>query len=139
MEPALHNGATSYVSEIIPKVLKLHRGDIVGASIKINNGSTRVIKRIIGLPGEHVILQDGKIYINGHLLHEGYITTLIKTEGEFDYILDKDEYILLGDNREDSLDSRDERFGVVKKKEIDFVLLEPKISKEWMERYNYER
>lgn len=67
------------------------------------NGSF-LIKRIIGLPGEKVAIQDGKVFINDGALEEPYIR--IQTPGATSLVLNKDEYFVLGDNRSKSLDSR---------------------------------
>ena len=126
MFPTLHDGDVIYASEIIPKVTSINRGDIVGITTKVNNNTSRIIKRVIGLPGEHVVLKKGVIYINDQILIEPYIPKDVETYGEFDFQLHEGQYIVLGDNREDSLDSRDKRVGIVKKKEIDFVFLKIK-------------
>lgn len=74
------------------------------------------IKRIIGLPGDHVEIKDQKVYINDELLKEDYIRDEIKTNmllgGEFSDIVVPEGYIyVLGDNRIASVDSR--RFGCI--------------------------
>ncbi|MFA6918944.1 MAG: signal peptidase I [Patescibacteria group bacterium] len=83
------------------------------------------IKRVIGLPGEHIRVEAGGVYLAGKdsdlLIPESYIPTTTKTElplkGYGDVTLGSDEYFLLGDNRTESLDSR--VFGPVKK---DFLI-----------------
>jgi signal peptidase I len=82
------------------------------------NERQRFIKRIIGLPGETVEISDGKIFIsNGEkkILQEPYLNSSF-TAGDIQITLSKDEFFVLGDNRQFSLDSR--RFGPIKKKEI---------------------
>ena len=76
------------------------------------------IKRIIGLPGETIQLKDGQIYINGEVLHESYGKEIYKKAGlaEQEITLGDDEYFVLGDNRNDSRDSR--VFGPVHKSVI---------------------
>lgn len=82
------------------------------------------IKRLIGLPGERVKIEDGQIYIfnsenpNGFLLNENYLTMGIQTlSGTYDNVqLDLNEVYVLGDNRSHSLDSR--RFGPIPIKNI---------------------
>lgn len=72
------------------------------------------VKRIIGLPGEKVRISDGKIYINDTLLEESYgVDDTIANSGiaNSSIYLESDEYFVLGDNRELSLDSRDSRVG----------------------------
>ena len=79
----------------------------------------RLIKRVIGLPGEKVEFKDNSLYINDALIEDNYGTGITSdfNIGELD--IDKikeDEYLLIGDNRNDSLDSR--YFGTIKKKDI---------------------
>ena len=66
---------------------------------------TLYIKRIIGLPGEHIEISGGVVYINGEPLDEPYLDVV--TEGEWGpYDVPEDSYFMLGDNRNDSADSR---------------------------------
>jgi signal peptidase I len=65
-----------------------------------------LIKRVIGLPGETVELREGRIYINGSKIEEPYITSFCETGcGDKSWTLKSDEYFVLGDNRNNSMDS----------------------------------
>lgn len=108
MEPTLDRGALVLVG----RRDRVTRGSIVG--IKISQGQ-RLIKRIIGLPSERVTIKDGELLISGLGVSEPYLTTP-ETSGNTELQLAADEYFLLGDNRIDSLDSR--QFGPVKRSEL---------------------
>lgn len=80
------------------------RGEIIMFDYP-DDPNTLYIKRIIGLPGDHVEITDGKVYINGEVLDEPYLDVV--TEGTWGpYDVPENSYFMLGDNRNDSADSR---------------------------------
>lgn len=80
------------------------RGDIV-TFIYPDDGKTPYLKRIIGLPGETIEGKDGKIYINGERLEKDYTTETINNNFG-PYTIPEGCYFMMGDNRNDSWDSR---------------------------------
>lgn len=68
--------------------------------------SERIVKRCIGLPGDKVEIRDNTVYVNGKALKEDYIAEPMITE-DLSITLAKDEYFVMGDNRNDSTDSRE--------------------------------
>ena len=89
----------------------IKRGDVVMADFTISGKVMGVVKRVIGLPGEHVYWDGSNVYINGELLIEDdYETVPMGKYGEFEkkveIQLGSEEYFLMGDNRPRSGDSR---------------------------------
>lgn len=100
---------------ILWKLGKIERYDIVVADVKVSGSDDVVIKRVYGLPGETISCEEGKIYINGNRIEDEYA---YRETSDFGPVtLGENEYFLLGDNREISLDSR--VFGAVTKEEIE--------------------
>lgn len=108
-----------------PQKYGLVRGDIVSFK-NIETGNLHYIKRIIGLPGETISIKNGHVSINGNLLHEDYILNNLPTYGNTflaeceSYPVPKNYYLVLGDNRTVSHDSR--AIGFIKKEDIDGVI-----------------
>lgn len=81
-----------------------------------------IIKRVIGMPGEILTIKDGAVYINGNLLNEPYLKSDISTEGNvyikegIDFRIPENAYVMLGDNRNKSTDSR--YWGPIKKEDM---------------------
>ena len=120
MHPTYKNGEYLMANKISYKLHKPERGDVI---IFKYSDTQDFIKRIIGLPGDTVMLKDGKIYINGVILNESdYLSESIYTNGQ-DYLKEgqsitvpEGEYFVCGDNRNHSSDSR--AFGSVKLQNI---------------------
>lgn len=109
MEPNFHNGQVVIVDQISFSGEKMiRRGDVVAAKFPADPTKTKLIKRIVGLPGETVEVKDTHLFINGLPLTEPYQPRY--GEAPYDEIasvtLKDDEYFLAGDNRPGSSDSR---------------------------------
>ncbi len=121
MENTLHDGDNLIVEKLSYRFGDPKRFDIIVFPPK-GSPKEHYIKRIIGLPGETVqIDDDGNIFIDGELLEENYgKETILNPGGAADPItLGDDEYFVLGDNRNNSRDSRDrEHVGNIKRKDI---------------------
>lgn len=65
-----------------------------------------IIKRVIGVPGDTIAIKDNKVYRNENLLHEGYIKEEMENNEDMEITVGKDEVWVMGDNRNNSLDSR---------------------------------
>lgn len=121
MEPNFHNGDYILTNKIAYKMTDPARGDIVIFKSPTNK-DVDYIKRVIGLPGETVMLKDQKFYINGKLLEERYNYNKPVYGGSFlqegvEIVVPEDYYFVSGDNRPGSSDSRE--FGPVSK--YDFI------------------
>ena len=110
MEPTRTNGDNLIVDKLSYRFRDPERFDIIVFPYK-HKPKTYYIKRIIGLPGETVqIDEQGNIYINGEILSESYGREIIRPENvglaAEAIVLGEDEYFVMGDNRNHSSDSR---------------------------------
>ena len=110
MNPTLKNGEVFILNKMKYRFSEVRRGDII-----------YLIKRVIGLPGEKVEIKNSQLYINDKQYKEDYLPDdlvyddfSLKTLGYES--IPKDTYLVLGDNRKNSLDSRE--IGLIKKKDI---------------------
>lgn len=95
---------------------KFERFDIV----VFNYNDEKLIKRVIGLPGETIEFKDNKLYVNGKIIEESLSSNSLASDFKLEDLgyttIPEGEYFLVGDNRKDSYDSR--YFGTIKKEEI---------------------
>jgi len=103
MEPTLHDGELVVVSRLAYRWGTPQRGDIVVFRFPLDP-ERRFIKRVIGLPGEDVVIRDGVVTVDGVPLDEPYIAAAPRYSGEWE--LSADEVFVLGDNRNNSQDSQ---------------------------------
>lgn len=121
MEPNFSNGNYLLIDEITYRFRVPERGEVVVFRYP-NDPGTFYIKRIIGLPGERVVVAGGNVTIynsangNGLPLRESYIPESTKTLGNIDKTISDEEYFVMGDNRYYSYDSRS--WGPLPKKDL---------------------
>ena len=108
MIPTLKDGNVIFIKKYN---LDLEYGDIIVAK----KSRKTIIKRIVGIPGDKIEI-DGNLYVNGSIRNEYSIDN--KGEVEYPIILNTDEYFVLGDNLEQSKDSRTNEIGIIHKSEI---------------------
>lgn len=113
MAPALYAGEIVWAG----RAHDLKRGDIV-----LVRKTSLLVKRIIGLPGERIELRSGRVMINNTPLHEPYVleTAYLQPQPDLTVQIPSSYFFVLGDARDDSLDSR--RLGTVNVKEIHGVI-----------------
>lgn len=133
MEMTLQDGDNLIVDKISYRFRTPERFDIIVFPFQYES-STYYIKRIIGMPGESVRIDwEGNIYIDGERLDEGYGMEVILDPGraEREVKLGEDEYFVLGDNRNNSTDSRTNMVGNIHKKDI--------IGRAWVRIYPFNK
>jgi signal peptidase I len=115
MQPTYHSGQRLFVTRYFFSAP--HRGDVVVFHPPAQ-GRDDYIKRVIGVPGDHVVVNAGRVWVNGEALSESYLSGAQTTcFGRYcDVTLGDSEYYVLGDNRPNSSDSR--FWGPVKRDQI---------------------
>jgi signal peptidase I len=103
MNPTLQDGEFVFVNRLSYKFSEPARGDIIVFHFPIDPERQDLIKRIIGLPGDEVRVENGRVYINGHEILEPYIAAAPLYSGKWKVA--DNELFVLGDNRNDSSDS----------------------------------
>ena len=120
MNPTLTDGDSLFVDKISYRFADPKRFDVIVFPYQ-HAKKTYYIKRIIALPGEDVFINaEGTIYINGKVLEEDYGNEVILNPGraETTITMGPDEYFVMGDNRNNSSDSRDAMVGNINRKDI---------------------
>jgi signal peptidase I len=121
MDPNFQDGEFLLTDKVTYRFRAPKRGDVIVFKAPLAEGE-EYIKRIIGLPGETVLVKNNKIYINGKVIDEIYIGPNVVTDGNAflaegaTTTVPADSYFVLGDNRSHSSDSR--AWGFVPKKDI---------------------
>lgn len=114
MRESLHNGDILILNKLDKSY---ERFDVV----VINYNKSKLVKRIIGLPGENIEYKNNKLYINNKNIDDVQTIRTLDFSLEELYSINKipeDHYFVMGDNRGNSLDSRDYRVGLIKKEDI---------------------
>lgn len=125
MVPTFQNGDYLLIDELTYRLRDPKRGEVAVFRYPKDISTTYFIKRVIGLPGEKIEIVDGKVVVintehpDGLVLNESYIPSTVQTQGncgKSSFELGKGEYLVLGDNRLQSFDSR--CWGSLEKKDV---------------------
>ncbi len=119
MQPTLSNGQQILVNRLLYRIVAPKSGDVV---VFLPNGNTNAhyyVKRVVAVPGDDVQIKDGAVYVNG-LKFKEYPFDKIQNAGIADELLtmQQDEFFVMGDNVNNSEDSRADNIGPVKRKDI---------------------
>ncbi len=118
MEPSLYNGQTIYINRFAYTLTNPKIGDVIVFLPNGNQNTHYYVKRVIATSGDKVLIQDGVCYVNG--VESSYIDEKILDAGiaEIELELQSGEFFCIGDNTNNSEDSRSANIGPVKSKDI---------------------
>ncbi len=105
MEPTYHHGNIILVDKVFYKQPAYN--DIVVVEYPVSINEQQIIKRIVGLPGDHIEMKDNQLYRNDELLKEDYINEPMVNNKDFSYDIPEGKIFVMGDNRNHSVDSRE--------------------------------
>lgn len=119
MEPTLHDGDRVIVNRLSIRLSAPESGDIVAFPYPANPADKH-IKRIIGVPGDSVDVKNNQIFINDVLFVDDFSSDGVILTGDmtFPFVIQENEYFVLGDNRNNSKDSRFASVGLIQRDDI---------------------
>ena len=116
MMPRLENHERIFINKFVYRFRPIERGDVVVFRYPLDP-SKSYIKRVIGLPGDVVSIQDGRVLVNGNSLREPYVPAQYRDDQSYAPVhIEPNHYFVLGDHRNSSNDSRE--WGTVPRRDI---------------------
>ena len=111
MLPRLEDHDRLFINKFVYRISSIHRGDVVVFHYP-RDPEKSYIKRVIGLPGDRISIDRGRVYLNGKALRESYVPEEFRdTRSMAELVVPEDAYFMMGDHRSISSDSRE--FGPV--------------------------
>ena len=128
MEPNFNHGDLVFINKLSTSIGSPDYGDVVICKLDEGSGYENIIKRVIGLPGDEIDIvedeysEDGEylLYVNGEYIEEPFLGEPMRVDGDVEYPFEVPEnsYFVMGDNRNESLDSRRESVGAIHKDDL---------------------
>ena len=127
MEPNFNHGDLVFINKLSTSVGSPDYGDVVICKLEEGSGYENIIKRVIGLPGDEIDIVENEddedvydLYVNGEYIEEDFLVEPMMTDGNIEYPFEVPEnsYFVMGDNRNESLDSRRESVGAIHKDDL---------------------
>jgi len=121
MEPTLYENNYIFLSKQQYRFTDIKQGQIIvfHSNVETETGDDKLlIKRVVGIPGDRISITGGAVFVNGEQLNESYIKEQYTTGNVEEMLLPEDMVFVMGDNRQNSMDSRDSRVGLIPKNRI---------------------
>ena len=127
MEPNFNHGDLVFINKLSTSVGSPDYGDVVICKLDEGTGYENIIKRVIGLPGDEIDIVENEddedvydLYVNGEYIEEDFLGEPMMTDGNIEYPFEvpANSYFVMGDNRNESLDSRRESVGAIHKDDL---------------------
>ena len=127
MEPNFNHGDFVFINKLSTSIGAPDYGDVVICKLDEGSGYENIIKRVIGLPGDEIDIVENEddedvydLYVNGEHIEEDFLGEPMMTDGNIEYPFEVPEnsYFVMGDNRNESLDSRRESVGAIHKDDL---------------------